>query len=89
PIMLKKFESEVMVIQNKSHSDEEIKKFQHMTLWVSATDAARIIGIAPAMTKEHLLSTESKVELEHQLKYKLGCLWPRTSLTLSGQGDVI
>nr|GEV61771.1 vacuolar protein sorting-associated protein 36 [Tanacetum cinerariifolium] len=57
PVMLKKFESGVMVIQNKSHSDEEPDALQS---GVSASDAARTLGIAPAMAKEHLLAAESK-----------------------------
>lgn len=34
PVMLKKFESGVMVIQNKSHSDEEVKKLFYMLHWL-------------------------------------------------------
>ncbi|KAM0026937.1 putative winged helix-like DNA-binding domain superfamily, Snf8/Vps36 family [Helianthus debilis subsp. tardiflorus] len=68
PVMLKKFESGVMVIQNKSHSDEEVfsrikslvQKPDALKTGVSATDAARTLGIAPAMAKEHLLAAESK-----------------------------
>ncbi|XP_076891450.1 vacuolar protein sorting-associated protein 36-like isoform X1 [Bidens hawaiensis] len=68
PVMLKKFESGVMVIQNKSHSDEEVlsrirslvQKPDALKAGVSATDAARTLGIAPAMAKEHLLAAESK-----------------------------
>ncbi|KAJ9549655.1 hypothetical protein OSB04_022198 [Centaurea solstitialis] len=68
PVMLKKFESGVMVIQNKSHSDEEVfsrirslvQKPDALQTGVSATDAARTLGIAPAMAKEHLLAAESK-----------------------------
>ncbi|PWA76881.1 hypothetical protein CTI12_AA230120 [Artemisia annua] len=68
PVMLKKFESGVMVIQNKSHSDEEVfsrikslvQKPDALQSGVSATDAARTLGIAPAMAKEHLLAAESK-----------------------------
>ncbi|GJU75650.1 vacuolar protein sorting-associated protein 36 [Tanacetum coccineum] len=68
PVMLKKFESGVMVIQNKSHSDEEVfsrikslvQKPEALQSGVSATDAARTLGIAPAMAKEHLLAAESK-----------------------------
>nr|XP_043606070.1 vacuolar protein sorting-associated protein 36 [Erigeron canadensis] len=68
PVMLKKFESGVMVIQNKSHSDEEVfsrirslvQKPEALQTGVSATDAARTLGIAPAMAKEHLLAAESK-----------------------------
>ncbi|KAL4570267.1 hypothetical protein LXL04_025919 [Taraxacum kok-saghyz] len=68
PVMLKKFESGVMVIQNKSHSDEEVfsrirslvQKPDAMKTGISATDAARTLGIAPAMAKEHLLAAESK-----------------------------
>ncbi|KAM0063355.1 putative winged helix-like DNA-binding domain superfamily, Snf8/Vps36 family [Helianthus debilis subsp. tardiflorus] len=66
--MLNKFESGVMVIQNKSHSDEEVfsrikslvQKPDALKTGVSATDAARTLGIAPAMAKEHLLAAESK-----------------------------
>lgn len=68
PVMLKKFESGVMVIQNKSHSDEEVfsrirslvQKPDALQTGISATDAARTLGIAPAMAKEHLLAAESK-----------------------------
>ncbi|CAI9275019.1 unnamed protein product [Lactuca saligna] len=68
PVMLKKFESGVMVIQNKSHSDEEVfsrirtlvQKPDALQTGISATDAARMLGIAPAMAKEHLLAAESK-----------------------------
>uniref|UniRef100_A0A164UYD7 Vacuolar protein-sorting-associated protein 36 n=1 Tax=Daucus carota subsp. sativus TaxID=79200 RepID=A0A164UYD7_DAUCS len=68
PVMLRKFDSGVMVIQNKSHSDEEVLarikslvlKPEALRTGVSASDAAMTLGIAPAMAKEHLLSAESK-----------------------------
>ncbi|KAI9077457.1 hypothetical protein K1719_040576 [Acacia pycnantha] len=68
PVLLRKFDSGVMVIQNKSHSDEEVfVKIRMLVLkpdalraGISASDAARTLGVAPAMAKEHLLTAESK-----------------------------
>lgn len=68
PVMLRKFDSGVMVIQNKSHSDEEVfgrikslvLKPEALRSGISASDAAMTLGIAPAMAKEHLLTAESK-----------------------------
>ncbi|RZC83309.1 hypothetical protein C5167_046099 [Papaver somniferum] len=68
PVMLRKFDSGVMVIQNKSHSDEEVfarikalvLKPEALRLGVSASDAAITLGIAPALAKEHLLTAETK-----------------------------
>ncbi|XP_047334718.1 vacuolar protein sorting-associated protein 36 [Impatiens glandulifera] len=68
PVMLRKFDSGVMVIQNKSHSDEEVlSRIKALVLkpcalktGISASDAAMILGIAPGMAKEHLLNAESK-----------------------------
>ncbi|AET02615.1 vacuolar protein sorting-associated protein 36 [Medicago truncatula] len=68
PIVLRKFDSGVMVIQNKSHSDEEVftkikalvMKPDALRAGISPSDAARTLGVAPAMAKEHLLSAESK-----------------------------
>lgn len=68
PVMLRKFDSGVMVIQNKSHSDEEVfsrikvlvLKPDALRTGISASDAAITLGIAPAMAKEHLLTAESK-----------------------------
>ncbi|MQM19410.1 hypothetical protein Taro_052414 [Colocasia esculenta] len=68
PVMLRKFDSGVMVIQNKTHSDEEIftrlkslaLKPNALRMGVSPSDAAIILGIAPALAKEHLLTAESK-----------------------------
>ncbi|KAK7283966.1 hypothetical protein RIF29_13716 [Crotalaria pallida] len=68
PVVLRKFDSGVMVIQTKSHSDEEvISKIKMLVMkpdalraGISASDAARTLGVAPAMAKEHLLSAESK-----------------------------
>ncbi|PPD75394.1 hypothetical protein GOBAR_DD27664 [Gossypium barbadense] len=68
PVMLRKFDSGVMVIQNKSHSDEEVfarikslvTKPEALRTGISPTDTAMTLGIAPAMAKEHLLTAESK-----------------------------
>ncbi|CAL0333619.1 unnamed protein product [Lupinus luteus] len=67
-LVLRKFDSGVMVIQTKSHSDEEvIAKIKILVMkpdalrhGISASDAARTLGVAPAMAKKHLLSAESK-----------------------------
>ncbi|KAK9143712.1 hypothetical protein Syun_013112 [Stephania yunnanensis] len=68
PVMLRKFDSGVMVIQNKSQSDEEVferikalvLKPDALKIGISPSDAAMTLGIAPAMAKEHLLTAESK-----------------------------
>ncbi|KAK9698435.1 hypothetical protein RND81_08G104100 [Saponaria officinalis] len=68
PVMLRKFDSGVMVIQSKSHSDEEVfgrirafvLKPDSLRNGVSPSDAAMTLGIAPAMAKEHLLAAENK-----------------------------
>ncbi|KAL0008238.1 hypothetical protein SO802_009740 [Lithocarpus litseifolius] len=68
PVMLRKFDSGVMVIQNKSHSDEEVfarikalvTNPDTLRTGISASDAAMTLGIAPGMAKEHLLTAESK-----------------------------
>ncbi|KAF6158190.1 hypothetical protein GIB67_014984 [Kingdonia uniflora] len=68
PVILRKFDSGVMVIQNKSHSDEEVfarikflgLKTNALRIGISPSDAAMTLGIAPAMAKEHLLTAESK-----------------------------
>ncbi|XP_010543635.1 PREDICTED: vacuolar protein sorting-associated protein 36 [Tarenaya hassleriana] len=67
PVMLRKFDSGVMVIQNKSHSDEEVmarirtlvSKAEMLRTGITASDAALTLGIAPAMAKEHLLTAET------------------------------
>ncbi|XP_024046949.1 vacuolar protein sorting-associated protein 36 isoform X1 [Citrus sinensis] len=68
PVMLRKFDSGVMAIQSKSHSDEEVfgrlralvTKPEALRHGISASDAAMTLGIAPAMAKEHLLTAEGK-----------------------------
>ncbi|KAJ0266392.1 Vacuolar protein sorting-associated protein 36 [Hirschfeldia incana] len=68
PVMVRKFDSGVKVIQNKSHSDEEVMsriralvtKTETLRTGVTASDAALTLKIAPAMAKEHLLSAETK-----------------------------
>ncbi|XP_058112049.1 vacuolar protein sorting-associated protein 36-like [Magnolia sinica] len=67
-VMLRKFDSGVMVIQNKSHSDEEVfarikalaLKPDVLRAGISPSDAAMTLGIAPALAKEHLLTAESQ-----------------------------
>lgn len=68
PVMLRKFDSGVMVIQNKAHSDEEVLarikalvlKPDALRTGISPSDAAMTLGIAPGLAKEHLLTAESK-----------------------------
>ncbi|XP_058078378.1 vacuolar protein sorting-associated protein 36 [Magnolia sinica] len=68
PVMLRKFDSGVMVIQNKAHSDEEVfarikalaLKPDALRAGISPSDAAMTLGIAPALAKEHLLTAESQ-----------------------------
>lgn len=68
PVMLRKFDSGVMVIQNKRHSDDEVftrikslvMKPDALRSGVSASDAAITLGVAPAMAKEYLLTAELK-----------------------------
>nr|CAD1829519.1 unnamed protein product [Ananas comosus var. bracteatus] len=68
PVMLRKFDSGVKVIQNKSHSDDEVfarikslaQKPDALRKGISPSDAAFTLGIAPALAKEHLLTAESK-----------------------------
>ncbi|KAG0465083.1 hypothetical protein HPP92_019247 [Vanilla planifolia] len=68
PVMLRKFDSGVMVIQSKAHSDEEVfaritnlaQKPDALRKGISPSDAALTLGIAPTLAKEHLINAESK-----------------------------
>ncbi|KAI4384324.1 hypothetical protein MLD38_002495 [Melastoma candidum] len=68
PVMLRKFDSGVMVIQNKAQRDEEVfsrikslvTRADTLRTGISASDAAITLGIAPALAKEHLLAAESQ-----------------------------
>ncbi|CAH9114017.1 unnamed protein product, partial [Cuscuta europaea] len=68
PVLLRKFESGVMVIQNKSHNDNQVfarikslaSEDDALRVGISASDAAMILGVAPAMAKEHLLAAEGQ-----------------------------
>ncbi|RLN22021.1 hypothetical protein C2845_PM07G25700 [Panicum miliaceum] len=68
PVMLRKFDSGVKVIQTKTHSDEEVfarisslaQKLDALQKGISPSDAAFTLGIAPALAKEHLLNAENK-----------------------------
>ncbi|TKY68475.1 Vacuolar protein sorting-associated protein 36 [Spatholobus suberectus] len=79
PVVLRKFDSGVMVIQTKSQRDKEVfakikmlvMKPDALRAGISASDAARTLGVAPAMAKEHLLSAESKGMLTRSLSSML------------------
>ncbi|KAJ8529368.1 hypothetical protein K7X08_036203 [Anisodus acutangulus] len=68
PVMLRKFDSGVMVIQSKNHSDDEVfTRIRSMVTTpdalragITASDAATTLGIAPDMANEHLLAAEGK-----------------------------
>lgn len=68
PVMLRKFDSGVKVIQTKSHSDDEVfarisslaQKLNALQKGISPSDAALTLGITPALAKEHLLNAENK-----------------------------
>ncbi|TVU36575.1 hypothetical protein EJB05_18513, partial [Eragrostis curvula] len=68
PVMLRKFDSGVKVIQTKTHSDEEVfarisslaQKPDALQKGISPSDAAFTLGIAPALAKEHLQNAENK-----------------------------
>ncbi|XP_074581570.1 vacuolar protein sorting-associated protein 36 [Curcuma longa] len=66
-VMLRKFDSGVMVIQSKAQRDEEVfarivslsQKPEALRTGISPSDAALTLGIAPALAKEQLLTAES------------------------------
>jgi ESCRT-II complex subunit VPS36 len=66
PVRLRRFESGVLIVQAKGHSDEEIfaqlvalvKSSDGMQFGMSASDAARALGLPPALAKEELLAAE-------------------------------
>lgn len=68
PFRLRKFDSGVMVIQSVSQSDEEVfmrltalvKSGEAAKMGIGATEAARALGMAPALAKEQLLAAESR-----------------------------
>jgi len=68
PFRLRKFDSGVMVIQSVSQSDDEIfmrirtlvKSGEAAIVGVGASEAARALGMAPALAKEQLLAAESQ-----------------------------
>eukprot|EP00246_Nothoceros_aenigmaticus_P013644 TRINITY_DN4796_c0_g1_i2.p1 TRINITY_DN4796_c0_g1~~TRINITY_DN4796_c0_g1_i2.p1 ORF type:complete len:134 (-),score=27.93 TRINITY_DN4796_c0_g1_i2:661-1062(-) len=68
PVKLRRFDSGVMVIQSKNQSDDEVfakltvlaKKPEAMKQGIGMSDAARALGIAPALVKEQLLAAESR-----------------------------
>ncbi|KAL3696045.1 hypothetical protein R1sor_010121 [Riccia sorocarpa] len=70
-VAMRRFDSGVLVIQSKSHSDEEVsmrleilvKQPEAMRQGITASDAARALGLAPALAKEHLLAAEMRGQL--------------------------
>eukprot|EP00271_Cylindrocystis_brebissonii_P013728 TRINITY_DN3390_c0_g1_i1.p1 TRINITY_DN3390_c0_g1~~TRINITY_DN3390_c0_g1_i1.p1 ORF type:complete len:441 (+),score=109.32 TRINITY_DN3390_c0_g1_i1:784-2106(+) len=68
PLQLRRFESGVKVIQDRSRSDAEMMaRIQELVALLggpreglSATDAARALGLSPALAKEELLTAESR-----------------------------
>ncbi|WOL18043.1 vacuolar protein sorting-associated protein 36 isoform X2 [Canna indica] len=68
PVMLRKFDSGVMVIQSKAQRDEEVfariaslaQNPDALRTGISPSDAALTLGIAPALAKEQLLAAETK-----------------------------
>eukprot|EP01018_Ginkgo_biloba_P041222 Gb_00030 [translate_table: standard] len=68
PVMFRRFDSGVMVVQSKAQSDHEVfaritdlvVKPEALRTGISASDAARTLGVAPALAKEYLLTAESK-----------------------------
>lgn len=71
PVVLRRFDSGVMVIQSKSQSDDEVflrikslmTATESTTIGISASEAARALGMAPALAKEQLLAAENKGHL--------------------------
>ncbi|KAL9271651.1 Vacuolar protein sorting-associated protein 36-like protein [Drosera capensis] len=70
PVILRKFDSGVMVIQSEAHGSDEcscslksrrffVKPDAHRT-GISTSDATMMLGMAPAMVEEHLLHAETK-----------------------------
>ncbi|XP_078435539.1 EAP30/Vps36 family protein [Wolffia australiana] len=68
PVMLRKFDSDVMVIQDKFHSDKEVfERIKSLALsadalrrGLSPSDAAMTLGVAPALANEYLLAAENE-----------------------------
>lgn len=68
PVMFRRFDSGVIVIQSKSKNDDEVfarikdlvVKTEALQTGVGASEAARTLGVAPALAKEYLLAAESK-----------------------------
>eukprot|EP00250_Pteridium_aquilinum_P007508 c17207_g1_i1 orf=264-1568(-) len=72
PVVLRRFDSGVMVIQSKSQNDDEVflrikallmKTTECIRTGISASEAARALGMAPALAKEQLLAAENKGDL--------------------------
>ncbi|KAJ7259474.1 hypothetical protein O6H91_Y409300 [Diphasiastrum complanatum] len=68
PFRMRKFDSGVLVIQSKEDSDGQvfaklvilIKTPEALKVGISASDAARAFGMAPALAKEYLLTAENQ-----------------------------
>ena len=67
PVMFRRFDSRVIVIQSKAKNEEEVfarikylaVKPEALQTGVGASEAARTLGVAPALAKEYLLAAES------------------------------
>ncbi|CAI7808836.1 unnamed protein product [Closterium sp. NIES-53] len=68
PAVLRRFDSGILVVQLKTHSDEHLtRKIQEMVstnealrVGVSIADVAQALGVSPAVVKEELLAAEAK-----------------------------
>ncbi|GJP67558.1 hypothetical protein CLOP_g24363 [Closterium sp. NIES-67] len=68
PAILRRFDSGILVVQLKTHSDEHVtRKIQEMVstnealrFGVSIADVAQALGVSPAVAKEELLAAEGK-----------------------------
>lgn len=68
PVMFRRFDSGVIIIQSKAKNDDEVfaritdlvVKPEALQTGVGASEAARTLGVAPALAKEYLLAAENK-----------------------------
>ncbi|XP_024523405.1 vacuolar protein sorting-associated protein 36 isoform X1 [Selaginella moellendorffii] len=65
PVMLRRFDSGALAIQIKSKSDDEVvarimRLVDDLRTGVGAREAAKCLGVAPALAKEHLFSAEAR-----------------------------
>ncbi|CAI5951846.1 unnamed protein product [Closterium sp. NIES-64] len=71
PAVLRRFDSGILVVQLKTHSDEHVtRRIQELVstneaqrVGVSIADVAQALGVSPAVAKEELLAAEAKALL--------------------------